>query len=1516
MKHKIIIKSLILTILMLSTISSVFSPEFTNSNIGNNFNRKSLKLGYSQTLAPFIIDDTGGGDYTWSQAAAQSWCSGLGAKDDPYIINDISISGYMRDENCIEIRNSEAFFVINNSRFWRVWGGYSGVVFSNVKNGLFINNIILTTYDLDSCGILMTDISNISFQDNQIYDIDNDGIRIQNGNVISLINNKVYNTGAVGLDLVNMNKCNISDNEIYSNDHGGIKIINCNESSISKNKIYDNTFWGNGIWLEDGNYNNISQNMICNNGATGIVLADGSKNNLIKDNIIRDNDDYGISVGGFPDIPRKNLIYYNFIFGNALKQASCGSDGINYWDNGSLGNYWGDYAGFDGDGDGIGDTPYIIDSIYGIQDNYPIWISNIVISINNPTQYQIFEETEPEFNIEIIDGTPDKIWYTLGDNTTKFFITSNGTINQKAWDWCVNGDVVIRFSANNSIGNIGYSEITVNKDTNAPIITIISPKPFEKFGNLTLMYAISIVEPHLDNTWYSLNGVNYTFTNTIGKIDQGGWDSCENGTISIKFYANDTLGRSTYQELVIQKDINFVKMWNLSGIPIYIDNSNPNYNWAKTESENPWCRGSGTALDPYIIENVIIDGYINDSCITILNSDVHFIIQNCELFNGVKRGVWLDNTQNGIIAYNIIHDNQYQGIYLYEYCEWNQIINNEIYNHSGSGINFYMNCDNNIILENTIYRNNNDGISFFQYCTDNNIIKNKITKCGRYGIWLGILCSKSEVVGNFISTNTDKGLVINSGFDCIVRRNIISHHKLEGMYLHVYNSNCSDNIINNNQNGIIAYTEERPEGYINIFTNNTIANHTDCGLSAGSPQGEQDLHLIYKNYFINNSLHAHSGIYQRWDNGSIGNYWDDYTGVDVNDDGIGDSSYVVDGLPSSDYDLYPIWDDGDDAAPPIIIINTPEINQFFSNTAPNFEISIRGLYINTTWYNLIGGSTNQSFTGFNGQINQNLWDEFGNGTIIIRFYANDSLGNVGIDEITVLKDIILPEIIVYTPQNNDLFGISPPSYNLFINESNLDESWYTFNNGQTNTTFIGNGTFDHTLWNSIINGTVFIKFYARDKAGNMGFKEIKIYKDTIAPEIEILNPLDLELFGSEAPEFEVFYNDPLLNSTWYSLEGQNYTFTTNTTFNQVAWDLALNGSVVITFYINDSVGNIGYDQVVIRKDILAPIIEIILPNLNEKFSFKAPDYELSITEGNLDTIWYTLDGGISNITLNYLSGTLNQTTWNNSADGYLNVKFFANDTLGHIGYKNITIQKDTEAPYIYFEVSDVFIEPSIPEYYHLNLEIKCTVFNSSDILWVYLCENSTGILINRSMIYIGDNNWVYNLDISSLKYGNSFSIMFIANDTAGNIGINDNLTSLFTIEIFDLQKPSTTISFDPYSELFNVNRTTIFSLLADDNSGSGISIIMYRINDSEWFLYNGVFNLTDYNFGKWQISFYSVDNAGNVEDINIIIVNLIDTTPPPSPQNIPGYKPIIILGVIFITTMFLTKKSKILQKNT
>ncbi len=47
-----------------------------------------------------------------------------------------------------------------------------------------------------------------------------------------------------------------------------------------------------------------------------------------------------------------------------------GGGPINHWNNSTIGNYWSDYNGTDRNNDGIGDDPYVINSLN--IDNFPV----------------------------------------------------------------------------------------------------------------------------------------------------------------------------------------------------------------------------------------------------------------------------------------------------------------------------------------------------------------------------------------------------------------------------------------------------------------------------------------------------------------------------------------------------------------------------------------------------------------------------------------------------------------------------------------------------------------------------------------------------------------------------------------------------------------------------------------------------------------------------------------------------------------------------------------------------------------------------------------------------------------------------------------------------------------------------------------------------------------------------------------------------------------------------------------
>jgi parallel beta-helix repeat protein len=152
-------------------------------------------------------------------------------------------------------------------------------------------------------------------------------------------------------------------NTVYGN-----RVLKCNYTSVPENPHP----YGIGV---GGSNNTIIGNYVIGTNGTAISLSTSAYNNTIAGNQIEDNK-VGVSTssiysqGGTHD----NLIYDNNFFNNTEnvrhKVVGPADVSVNFWDNGSKGNYWSDYNGTDNDGDGIGDSPHFV--YENNQDNYPL----------------------------------------------------------------------------------------------------------------------------------------------------------------------------------------------------------------------------------------------------------------------------------------------------------------------------------------------------------------------------------------------------------------------------------------------------------------------------------------------------------------------------------------------------------------------------------------------------------------------------------------------------------------------------------------------------------------------------------------------------------------------------------------------------------------------------------------------------------------------------------------------------------------------------------------------------------------------------------------------------------------------------------------------------------------------------------------------------------------------------------------------------------------------------------------
>lgn len=702
-----------------------------------------------------------------------------------------------------------------------------------------------------------------------------------------------------------------------------------------------------------------------------------------------------------------------------------------------------------------------------------------------------------------------------------------------------------------------------------------------------------------------------------------------------------------------------------------------NNNWSDTRDFYNWCSGSGTRDDPYVIKDVNINGENSGNCITIKNTNEYFTIRNCTLFNSNK-GIFLENVENGQIienncslnnlgiqlfrsshnnvSRNTLSDNTQSGILLSLYSadydlHYNDLIGNKIHNNgeygifidvSGSGspatchhisisgnsiknnkatgiwVKVNLGVDKFTVSNNSITHNNGNGISFrylkqssiknnfiaynslngiyYSFTSYTTILQNNITKNAQHGIYFFPPNSNyNKILKNIITDNGHggdyDGIFLDGYYKYSniyqeIKGNLIRNHTRHGIHLkdHCRLTSILNNNITDNDHSGIFFEISCLNGTI---TGNNIQNNNLYGVLIDNFSCKYN--LFYNNSFFNNGLNANdTWLNNQWNNSFIGNLWDDYGGIDANDDGIGDFPYDIPPIGNST-DFLPICDDGDDDTPPNIEIITPYNNQLFGEIPPNFTVSKTGLYINTTWYELLGGSTNQTFIGANGIINKELWDELGNGTIVIIFYVNDTLNNIAFDEIIVQKKVIPPKLTIINPIFNEVFGHISPQFEISVVDKYLDQVWYTLDEGLTNIPIVNfTGKILQNEWDKVDNGSVKIIFCAKDKLNNINFSEVIVIKDIYDPEITIYNPFENEQFSEHAPKFNISITETNLNLVWYTIEGVAGTFPISELtgdIDQDAWKNAPEGEITITFYAIDGAGNIGTQSVRVIKSL-------------------------------------------------------------------------------------------------------------------------------------------------------------------------------------------------------------------------------------------------------------------------------------------------------------------------------------------
>jgi len=136
----------------------------------------------------------------------------------------------------------------------------------------------------------------------------------------------------------------------------------------------------------------------------------------------------------------------------------------------------------------------------------------------------------------------------------------------------------------------------------------------------------------------------------------------------------------------------------------------------------------------------------------------------------------------------------------------------------------------------------------------------------------------------------------------------ITDNTIEGNFLGVdLNSGSTGNVISRNH--LVA---NYVSVHLNLADANYILQNNMTNNSRSVTLWESKNNTLYHNNFLNNTFGSVTAADLNFlDNGFEGNYWSNYTGVDLNHDGIGDSPYVIDANHTDHYPLMGMFSEYD-----------------------------------------------------------------------------------------------------------------------------------------------------------------------------------------------------------------------------------------------------------------------------------------------------------------------------------------------------------------------------------------------------------------------------------------------------------------------------------------------------------------------------------------------------------------------------------------------------------------------------
>ena len=866
------------------------------------------------------------------------------------VSSDLNVENVTITENTksgIHFNSGKAFTIRNST----IDGNGGGIIYAGSATGnAVVEDNIITNNIGSGVSISLAEEKSATLKNNKIDNnagSSSDGIYCNiagTGGMVTIENNAVTGSGRYGIYL-----------------QGGKTDLN-----VENVTIIDNT--KSGIFFNYGKAFTIRNSTIDGNGGGIIYSGSATGDAVVEDNIITNNIGSGVSISlaeGKSATVKNNKIDNN---------AGSYSDGISISIAGSGGLMT------------IENNPVTRSGRYGIYlRNVKTGSTISDFNVQNSGSYGLYAVSS-DLNVEnvtITDNTNSGIYFTSG----KAFTIRNSTID------------------GNGGGIIYAGSATGNAVVEDNIIT----------NNIGSGVSISLAEEK------SATVKNNKIDNNAGSSSDGIYCNIAGtgGMVTIENNAVTRSGRYGIYLHGVRTDLNVenVTITDNTKSGIYF-----NYGKAFT-IRNSTIDGngggiiySGSATGDAVVEDNIITNNIGSGVSISLAEGKSAIVANNKIDNNAgsySDGISISIAGSGglmTLENNPVTKSGRYGIYLRGVKTGSTVSDSSVESSGSYGL-YAVSSDLNV--ENvTIIDNTKSGI-FFNSGKAFTIRNSMIDGNGGGIIYGGGAATGNAVVeDNIITDNIGSGVLISLAEEksATLKNNKIDNNvgsSSDGIYCKIAGTGGMVTIENN------SVTNSGDDGIYLIRAKNSILVNNNISTNGYGIRLDSSLNnLIYHNNFKNNHKYNayDNGESNSWDDGypSGGNYWEDYNGEDVDNDGIGDTPYNISGTAGAQ-DQYPLMEpwNGIDPDPDITypVINSVILNTTDPNTGDDILVTV----------NATDNVEVTAVTADDLPLSDNDGDDIWMGTIIaingthtVNISASDAAGNTVYDEMANYTATTLP----------------------------------------------------------------------------------------------------------------------------------------------------------------------------------------------------------------------------------------------------------------------------------------------------------------------------------------------------------------------------------------------------------------------------------------------------------------------------------------------------------------------------